>query len=286
MTEAAKDGSPAGLILLLCGQRSGSNHFLDLLEGRPGLMPLSEVFNPRAVYVFEAAPQLAAALEARHGGPDGVHRAFRLRPEAAIADLRSAAGPGAHVLVKVCPAQLHGNALRRILAQQAEGAILLTRRRLDQYVSFVKALQSGRWQNQDTTALRPWIGVELFLAWAAGHDRWLADVAALCTETGTPLARIDYDRDLDLPDPALVARRLEARLAGLPLPLPARAEGELRVERFRRQDMTGDVFGRIANGAALRTELEALGLLDYALSSQAEGALDAGTGGAPGVTAP
>lgn len=263
MTDSA---DAAGLIVLLTGQRAGSNHFLSLLQGAPEMVVLSEVFNPRAVYGIGALPE-AEPLAERHGGMLGLHRAFRLHPEAALLDLRRAVGPGRKVVIKVCPAQVHGNALRRILSEQADAAVMLTRRRIDQYVSLGKAMETDRWHGLDTTELRPHVDLEPFLGWAAQLDRWLAEVGALCTVTRTPLARVDYDRDLDQPDRERLVTGLAERLAVLDLPCGTlNASGD---SPFRRQDATRESFARIANGAALRAELAALNLLDYALASQA-----------------
>lgn len=267
MTRAMHD-SAAGLLVLLTGQRAGSNYFLSMLQGSAELVVLSEVFNPRAVYGLSTKPRIAAELEARLGGAEGVHRAFRLYPEAALLELRRVIGPGKQVLIKICPAQVHGNALRRIISAQADGAILLTRRRLEQYVSFVKALQTRQWHTVATTELSPRVGVDPFLSWAADIDRWLAGVARICRDAGIALAHVDYDRHLSLPDPEHVAEHLERQLAGLALP-PC-ATGRKQQSFFHRQDGASDCFGRFANGAEMRADLSTLGLLDYALSSQAD----------------
>lgn len=259
------DTARAGLVIVMAGQRSGSNHFLDLIRGGQGLVVLSEVFNARAVYGLESHPDLARDLTEHHGGPEQMHRAFRLHPERALRVVLERVGAGRQVVIKLCPAQLHLGALRRILAGEESQVIFLVRRRLDQYVSRLKALATGQWQNADTTNFCPEAHVDEFLGWSSRLDDWFASLAQLCAESGVTPTVISYDAHLNLADPAEVARGLRALLANV-LPSEGLAD-PTRPHFFRRQDQSRDSFAKIANAEQFRALLECYDLLDHALSA-------------------
>ncbi|MFN4154621.1 MAG: sulfotransferase [Paracoccaceae bacterium] len=264
MTDGAAP-SPRRLIVVLAGPRSGSNFLCNLLEGMPGLIALSEVFNPRDIYGLNNHPALRQRLVERFGSEDALAHAFRMTPEEATDALMEATQDARLVLIKVFPNQIHGAALRSILAKYGAGAILLMRRRLDQFISLNKALAQDMWHSAATTDLRPRIEVEPFLRWTAAMDGWIARTARSCQQVGLPVAALSYERDLLDPDPDSLAAGLAARLAVLRCGL---TPGTISKRSFfRRQDMTDDPFGKVVDGAILKDALASHGALDLALST-------------------
>ncbi len=251
------------LLVVLAGPRSGSNFLCDMLEGLPGLIGLSEVFNPRDIYGLNRHPVLRQRLLDWFGSADALSHAFRMTPERAIDALMEVSQDSAWVLIKVCPNQIHGAALRSILARHAAGAVLLVRRRLDQFISLGKAMASDQWHSAPTTDLRPQVEVEAFLRWTNMMDGWITRTAGACTAAGVPVVSLRYDRDLLAPDPDARAHALAARLAVLPCGFTP--DTIRKTSFFRRQDSTADVFDRVADGQHLREALVRHDVLDFAL---------------------
>ncbi len=254
------------LLVVFAGPRSGSNFLCDTLEGIPGMIGLSEVFNPREIYGLNKHPELRQRLLDEFGSSEKLIHAFRMMPGLAIDALIHSTQDARWVMIKVCPNQIHSAALRSILAKHAAGAIFLVRRRLDQFVSLGKAMASDQWHSADTTGLRPSADFEAFLRWSTMMDGWIDRTAQTCKSLGLPVASLRYDRDLLMADPKARTSALSARLAVLPL--GATSEMLSKQSFFRRQDLTVDVFDRIENGPQFHAALIRHRLLDFALGEK------------------
>lgn len=254
------------LLVVFSGPRGGSNFLFDQLEGIPGMIGLSEVFNPRNIYGLNKHPVLRQRLLERFGASEALAEAFRMTPGLAIDALMTETPDTRWVMIKVCPNQIHDAALRAIMAKHAAGAIFLVRRRLDQFISLVKAMSSDQWHSVDTTDLRPKADFDTFLRWATMVDGWIDRTAKISKSLGLPVASLRYNRDLLMTDPKARSEALSARLAGLPL--GATPEMLAKQSFFRRQDMTENAFDRIANGPEFHAALIGHGLLDFALGEK------------------
>lgn len=253
------------LYIIFAGPRSGSNYLVGRLARIPGAIALSEVFNPRAAFGLNQYPELEAVLNEAFGSPEATLRAFRRTPVEAVTQLLALAPGGGPVFIKIQPSHIHSIAVRQILQEHGAGAILLTRNRLDQFVSLCKAQESSTWFGTDTTDLRPVADCEAYLSWVTRLETWLRDMVALCEATGKPAAYLNYERDLKTGSAAEIANRICDRLA--PLPFPVDPQNLADKSWLVRQDLGEDPFKKISNGAELRTELERFGLIDEALAA-------------------
>lgn len=250
------------LMVLFSGARSGSNYLVDILGKIPGAIALSEALNPKGVYGLNLYPEVEARLLRHFGSEDALWRAMRMTPFETLATLLEAAPADVPVVVKILPNQVHAKVLRRILQAHAVGAIFLTRRRLDQYISLRKAREGGEWFRADTTDLRPEVRCDAFLSWTTVLENWLAEMVAMCREAGIATAFLDYDRDLKNGTAQEISERICRRMA--PLQLLAGPQDLAGESWFTRQDREEDPFAKIGNGDALRADLERLGCLDEA----------------------
>ncbi|MDR7126636.1 sulfotransferase [Pseudotabrizicola sp. 4114] len=253
------------LLVVLAGPRSGSNFLCSILDGAPGMLSLSEVFNPRDIFGLNNHPALHQRLLDRFGSEEKLHHAFRMTPELAADALMAETATARQVMIKVFPNQVHGAALRAILARHGAGAIFLVRRRLDQFISLHKAMSQDLWHSAETTDLRPAIDTEQYLRWTAVMDEWIRQTARACQQLGLPVASLRYERDLLDPDPESRAHALAARLAALPCGFTPQTIR--RKSFFRRQDISDDPFVKVADGTRLKEDLNANGVLDQALSA-------------------
>ncbi|SMX50005.1 sulfotransferase [Maliponia aquimaris] len=254
---------PRRLILLFSGPRSGSNYLVDILNKIPGTIAVSEIFNPRAVYGLNLHPMLEARMLKDFGSQDALWREMRMSPETSMTRLLDGVPPEMKVIVKVLPNQVHARAMKQIIEQHAMGAIFLTRKRLDQFVSLRKALMAGDWFHADTTSLRPEVHCGGFLSWTAALEDWLRDMVSIANTAGIVDVHLNYERDLRDGTARDIAERLHARLAPLGI---ANSPDEMASESwYTRQDRSEDPFDKISNKDALRAELARIGYLDEAL---------------------
>lgn len=253
------------LLVVLAGPRSGSNFLGSILDGLPGMVSLSEVFNPRDIFGLNTHADLRQRLLDRFGSEDRLYHAFRMTPELGADALMEETPDARLVMIKVFPNQVHGAALRAILAKHGVGAIFLVRRRLDQFISLHKAMAQDLWHSTETTDLRPVIDTEQYLRWTAVMDEWITQTARTCQKLGLPVASLRYERDLLNPDPESRAHALAARLAMLPCGFTP--ETLRKKSFFRRQDNSDDPFAKVTDGPRLKEELSANGALDQALSA-------------------
>ena len=230
------------------------------------MLSLSEVFNPRDIYGLNNHPVLRRRLLDRFGSDDRLLHAFRMTPERAIDALMEDTPDARWVMIKVFPNQVHGAALRAILAKHGAGAIFLVRRRLDQFISLQKAMAQDVWHSIETTDLRPDINTVQYLRQTAVLDDWITRTVRSCQRLSLPVASLRYERDLLDPDPESRARALAARLDVLPCGFTPETIGKKSF--FRRQDTSDDPFVKVTNGPRLKQDLIAYGVLDHALSAR------------------
>ncbi|EBA07226.1 hypothetical protein SSE37_06304 [Sagittula stellata E-37] len=262
LTQPARDKR---MLVVFSGPRAGSNLLVDILGQLPDVLALSEVFNPAGIYGLSLHPELEAELADRAGGPQVLARLFRMNPPEALALLDAAVPQDKAIVLKILPHQVHLAALRECLKTQALGALILTRRRLDQYASYLKARETGVWFGANTSALGPEGRAEQALAFAGMLDAWLADVARLCDGAGVARATVDYDRDLLPGTSDDRARHLSRHLTTLGFDVPAWEFPS--ASYFQRQDGTEDALDKFCNGLELGKALRGLDALDHLMSA-------------------
>lgn len=268
-SQSPVDHSAVKEIVLISAPRSGTNFFCECLDAYPEVMGLYEIFNPAGAFGAGRGNQLeilneVTGLNAESASDEAVVQLFRRTPEAALeamAEVAARTGRSAFSY-KVFPKQLDGAVLRDLLAAENRHVLILTRSRLDVFVSYEKARQSKTWKNTDTSGMKPDIQVDEFLTWAEGNDAWFEDVADQLDELGKSYRVLSYERDVDMPKEDLVEQlRATLEADGIAVTVPSRKPGA----RFKRQDVRAEPFAKIANGDQLRDALKAADRLEYAL---------------------
>lgn len=251
--------------------RTGSSYFCDCLGSLPGVVMAREIFNPRGygpvIKMPGARRRLEQILGREIGGSDdkGLYRYFVDHPLDAIDMLATvAAEERASLMVyKIISHQLDPAKLEAVLAQRRPTIVLLVRQRLDVRISAVKAQATGKWHHTDTKDVTVEIDIDQFLAWTRRADAWYRRTIDLAGKLGLTVRILDYDRDVDRP-PADLRAMTTLLLKDAGIRLPRFGGKSLKIRE--RQDARTDPFSKISNGDALRDELIARNLLDYALS--------------------
>ncbi len=146
--------TPAGEIITIAVPRSGTNFMCECIADLPGVLGLFEIFNPRGVFGARNAGLLDALndeLGTNHedvSDPELVEL-FRSQPLVAVEHLRraTAARGFSHVSYKVFPGQIGDRELSQLLDNRSGRVLVLTRRRLDVYISYVKARELDVWKS-------------------------------------------------------------------------------------------------------------------------------------------
>lgn len=201
------------LIALISAPRSGTTQVVEVLREANRVASLGEWFDRRgAPYLHE--PLLAAA-RAHFGRPvaqklDGalgrwVHadpaRSLRL-----LRDSLPAAAPAG--IFKVFPGHLDRDAVAAHLLPVPDVLYLvLERRPLDAYISFVKAKSRNAWLRQDTTGERVALDADDYVDFRDRRAAYFAFVREALDARGLPWASLSYEADV-----APGTRHLEARL--------------------------------------------------------------------------
>lgn len=261
--------TPAGEIITVAIPRSGTNFMCECIADFPGVLGLFEIFNPRGVFGAKNSG-LLRALNGELGtdytevsAPELVEL-FRSQPLVAVEHLRRATAMRGFSFVsyKVFPGQIADDELSELLSNRSCRVLVLTRRRLDVYISYVKARELDVWKSASTADLLPEIDVSDFLRWCKRSDAWYEDAKALLDKHGTPYAILRYEDDISLPKENVVE-------------LVGRTLTELGIDvgpppdkpvRFKRQDKRVGPFKKIANGEELRAQLRERSKYNYALA--------------------
>lgn len=259
----------AGEIITIAIPRSGTNFLCECIADFSGVLGLFEIFNARGVFGAKNSGLLDAlnrelGAQYKEVSDPGLVELFRSQPLVAVEHLRraTAARGFSFVSYKVFPGQVGDDELSELLSNRSCRVLVLTRRRLDVYISYVKARELDVWKSASTAHLLPEIDVGDFLRWCKRTDEWYEHAKALLDGHGTPYAILRYEDDISLPKKnvvELVGRTLtDLRLdVGPPPDKPV---------RFRRQDKRVGPFKKIANGDEVRAQLRERKKYNYALA--------------------
>lgn len=262
---------PIREIVILSAPRNGTNFLCECLGGLREIDAYFELFNPNGA-MGTAVPPVLSRVSAMFGrevvsaqDPDLV-ALFRTEPVRALWMLRDTARARRRKCIsyKIFPGQLSPAALATVLDRDGVFVILLSRTRLDVYISYLKARQTNVWKNAPTAGLACEVEVAAFLDWAEEQDRWFDSCAELLRRTGRPSAVFDYDADIDVAKHDLLRHLIRVmRRVGTEVTFNPEADETL----FLRQDARVSPFRKIGNGDAVEAELRRLGRLDYALAA-------------------
>ena len=272
--ETANDSGTKGApgnneLIILSVERSGTNFFCECLGAFKDVSRFFEFFGAN-VFGLNANPDMHERL----GNILGMKADDQENPEL-VAELKDKPVRSLKVFsrvskqigkklltLKIFPGQIRFGALKLLLVGENKHVVFITRSRIDCYISFQKALMTSKWQNSDTTNLKPKIDVNDFLAWAKRTNEWYNRCEKHLKENSVPYQILSYEADIDCPKDQLIEKQaLILKGFGIEMDPPTMQAKEI----FTRQDRTTDPFDKVENGAEFKAELEKLGRLKFAL---------------------
>lgn len=261
--------TPAGEIITVAIPRTGTNFLCECIADFPGVLGLFEIFNARGVFGAKNSGLLGAlnrelGTQYKEVSAPGLVELFRSQPLAAVEHLRRATATRGFSFVsyKVFPGQIGDDELSELLSNRSCRVLVLTRRRLDVYISYVKARELDVWKKTSTADLLPEIDVSDFLRWCKRSDAWYDDAKALLDKHSTPYAILRYEDDISLPKEHVV-ELVGRTLTDLGIDLGPPPDKPVR---FKRQDKRVGPFKKIANGEEVRAQLRERKKFNYALA--------------------
>ena len=268
-------GPPSELppeLLIVATQRTGSNYLCECLRAFSLALVLREIFHRRSVLGTNGATFVLPDLSARLGisaetdSDPALVDFFQREPARAWATLADIAAERNRTFLafKVFDKQLPVSVLGPIVKSRRPAVLFLVRRRLDVYISLMKARTASEWSKSDTTSTKIDISVEDFLAWSATVDNWYAEMRRVIDEAGLKFLVLGYDQHLKA-DKDTVVRLLEKALWKVGVDVPPRPE--LPPAAYFKQDKVETPFDKIGNGGEVEARLRDMGRLDYALEA-------------------
>ena len=197
-------------------------------------------------------------------------RFFRQHPMQALDLLREyAARDNKRVLsYKIFPEQLTDQQMIELFQRPNLKVIFLTRRRLDVFISYMKAKATNTWMFKPTSHITPELHATDFKEWADKADRWFEFCYGEVRKNGLDWLRFEYDADVNVGK-----KKLMQTLHKMFNEFGIRTAYAKKAERteFNRQDTMDCPFDKIENGKEMHQELRDMKLYTYAIASPMNG---------------
>ncbi len=226
--------------------RTGSTHLDKLLKSCSGIISKSELFHSNGKTQFSQS-ELAELQTASNGAAsDKLEFArWRRRNPAETLDALARANRSGTVIFKVLPNHLERKRVESQLFPRTDvGFAVLSRRPIECFISYLKAMSLSRFATVDTTSIKPVLAADDFFEWAGRMKQWHEWLYRSLDARGAPYAKISYERHLD----GLSGKQSLSRI--LPLLEPSGVSGiEIpeNVAESRRQDKEARYPSRVAN---------------------------------------
>lgn len=262
---------PLTEIVVISSPRSGTNFFIECIAALKKVDSYLELFNRRGVMGVGNRQTLAHFSDVigqpvTHPKDPMLIDMFRTRPISALEELRDVARREGRqaICYKVFPNQLSDPDMEAILARPGVRVIFLTRRRLDVYISYLKARATDTWTGRKTSDISVEVMMPRFRNWARKQDAWYEHLRQAVTAAAIPFVHLTYDDDVDVGKEALIER-----IRGLVSQwgVDDAIDPAATRPRLQRQDLKVGPFKKIRNGESLREELRAAGLYNYSITA-------------------
>lgn len=258
---------------IITAGRSGTNYFVSTLKKFTGSAAYYELFNENGAYGITDYPAITERLSEIIGhkitDPEDAElvRLFRERPALHLNLLNHCASQEGFgwMSYKVFAGQTDVAKLKHSLTEENSKALFITRSRLDTYISLQKAFAKNEWMGVSTSDVRPQIDIEAFVKWTNWQNRWYEEMYSYVVAQSLPFDVVNYEEHINVSPMQLIetVRNMLTRFGIEDTSLSSGNEASV----MKKQDTTSDSFDKIANGAALKTELLEQGLYDYAVAA-------------------
>ena len=251
-------------ICLIAAPRTGTNHLCEVLKNFGDLAAFLDLFDVDGTYGTD--PETWPLLRRLTGVDFKNHRDPRLvaftheHPGAWLDALEIAAKDTGKRVVsfKLCPHNLPVEAIEReIMPRPGIRVMMVVRRQIDSYISWRKAVELGKWQAVDTTAIRLELDPDKFAEWLNAQERWYDHWRNYLNRRFLPCPVLRYETEIDQPVER-VLRRFSGAAAQLGITL--RVPAEIGFKGLGRQDRSRSIDDKVRNWAAFSREVFKRGL--------------------------
>ncbi|WP_193856208.1 hypothetical protein [cf. Phormidesmis sp. LEGE 11477] len=250
---------------MIATERTGTNYLCELLGYHPQIAARYEIFSNMGVMMWDEEVETLCKAQnwsfVDRSHPDLIKR-FKKRPRR-ILKLIGRRLPSEK---KICSFKVfHDHLPPRQLARLIKDyeVIFVTRRVIDTYVSFVKAMETEEWLRLDTTQIKPALRIDDFIDWYRSRHQYYKGCADRYTRTHhktvTLLKYEEFTDRSDLENLKSACQKITAA-TGIDLYIPSQ-EFELKTWK---QDSSQLVVDKVSNWQEFEAQLKERGLLEIA----------------------
>ncbi len=256
-------------ICIISIPRTGTNHLCALLRNLPDVNAYYEVFNRSGLHGLgkPEVERLSGHFQENysdHTDQNLVEKA-KIEPGAIIDALNAhTESLGRQITVlKIFPKQLDHEILRdQVFLRANTYFIIVLRRAIDSFVSYMKARAIQTWHNTDTTNVKINANIDEYVTWHDSAHNWYSRIEAELRNNSIPYNIITYETAINVPNQrALHVFRLSLRPLGLNLD-PAR---DLKNRGLAKQDQSQSLDQKIENWSEFKDQLAERRLLKGAM---------------------
>ncbi|MEM0976179.1 MAG: hypothetical protein AAGJ34_01460 [Pseudomonadota bacterium] len=183
------------LALIISHARSGTNYLQSILRNYENFATAGEVFAPNNL-VSSVWSQAILKEKYQLDGKDLI-KVVRENPIDTIAALIEGRPQNKKtVVIKLFNGHITHDQFEEVVRRFDPICIFLDRVPIDAYISFCKALKTGKWIAADVTATKPKIRIKHFFRWRDRIENDLRTKASICEEHGANRLRLRYEVDL------------------------------------------------------------------------------------------
>ena len=259
-------------LVIIASERTGSNYLCALLNHHPQITAYYEIFSNVGIMMTDTEVK---ALCDRQNWPftsrydcELVSR-FKGCPAQIIELIKSGLLAKHEVFsFKVFQTHLPPRVLTRLI--QDHDAVVVTRRIIDSYISFVKATERDEWLKLDTTQIKPKLHIDDFMDWYGArhvHYKLGADHYLKTHHQGISVLKYEeFTRGSNLENLNFVCEKI-ADSMGVYLDTSLDASDIEFTLRFSRQDKSSSVIDKVENWLEFEQQLKERNLFDLAFDS-------------------
>ncbi|EDX87872.1 hypothetical protein S7335_5585 [Synechococcus sp. PCC 7335] len=254
-------------LVIVATERTGTNYLCALLSQHPQIAAYYEIFSNVAVMMSDAEVETLCKIQSLPF-VDRSHPKLIKQFEDNHARIVELIVQRFSAEKKICSFKLFQNHLPPKALNQSivdYDVIVVTRRIIDTYISFVKAIETDDWLRLDTTQIKPRLHIDDFVAWYCDrYDYYQTCASQYLVTHHKRVEVIEYEEftcGTNVENLNFVCKKLNAA-TGIELDA-FDSDIELKI---RKQDKNQSVKNKISNWPEFEAQLREEGLLEIAFS--------------------
>ena len=260
-----RDRSLPRPIVIVATERTGTNYLCALLNQHPQIAAYYEIFSNVAVMMSDAQVKTLCKIQgwsfANRSDPKLIKQF-----EASHVQIVELIRQELSVRKRICSFKIFQNHLPpKALAQLIVDyeVIIVTRRIIDTYISFVKAVETDDWLKRDTTQIKPTLSIDDFVTWYCERHRYYQTCASQYLAAHHKKVEVleyeEFTRGTNIENLNFVCQKISAAI-GVCLDM---FDSEIELKIWK-QDQNPSVKSKVSNWSEFEAQLKEKGLLEIA----------------------